>query len=84
MSRLTTFIPCSDYFEVRNDALRAHASQVDPDGRWFAVPTAVQQVGWPTEDYELVSSVVPVQLPEGDLFAGLRDGDSLGTWSYTI
>ena len=23
---------------ARDDALRAHATQVDPDGNWFAVP----------------------------------------------
>ena len=70
--RLTTFVPCADYFAVRNEALRAHASQVDPDGPWFSVPLEIQQAGWPTEDYQLVSSAVPVELPEQDLFAGLR------------
>ena len=28
---------------------------------------------WPTEDYELVHSHVPVELPEDDLFAGVRE-----------
>lgn len=85
-SRLTTFIPCADYFEVRDAALLAHATQIDPDGMWFAVPNAIQKAGWPTEDYQLVRSTVPAQLPESDLFAGLRDGDeaSLGPWSYSI
>lgn len=71
-SRLTTFVPCGEYFEVRDAALLAHTSQVDPDGPWFAVPPAIQRAGWPTEDFQLVSSVVPVELPESDLFAGLR------------
>ncbi len=70
--RLTTFVPCAEYFPVRDAALKAHATQVDPDGPWFAVPLAIQQAGWPTEDYELVSSTVPTALPEDDLFAGLR------------
>jgi len=85
-TRLTTFIPCSDYFEVRNAALLAHATQIDPEGQWFAVPLEIQKAGWPTEDFELVRSTVPVTLPESDLFAGLRDegGASLGTWSYSI
>ncbi|MDR1449704.1 MAG: mycothiol conjugate amidase Mca [Propionibacteriaceae bacterium] len=69
--RLTTFVPCADYFEVRDKALLAHATQVDPDGPWFAVPLDIQKAGWPTEDYELVRSTVPTALPESDLFAGL-------------
>ena len=51
--RLTTFVPCAEYFHVRDDALRAHATQIDPDGFWFAVPLAIQKLGWPTEDYQL-------------------------------
>ncbi len=84
--RLTTFVPCAEYFAVRNDALRAHATQIDPDGWWFAVPLEVQQAGWPTEDFELVRSTVPVTLPESDLFAGLPGdaGASLDSWCYSI
>lgn len=70
--RLTTFVECSRYFPVRDEALRAHATQIDPDGPWFAVPLAVQQAGWPTEDYQLVVSKVPTMIPEDDLFSGLR------------
>jgi mycothiol S-conjugate amidase len=85
-TRLTTFVPCSDFFEVRNAALLAHATQIDPDGQWFAVPLEIQKAGWPTEDFELVRSTVPVTLPESDLFAGLQDADgtSLGSWCYSI
>jgi len=28
---------------------------------------------WPTEDYELARSLVPSEIPEDDLFAGIRD-----------
>ena len=70
--RLTTFIDCAKYFPVRDEALRAHATQIDPDGPWFAVPLAIQQAGWPTEDYQLVVSKVPTMIPEDDLFTGLR------------
>jgi len=72
-SRVTTRIECSDYFDVRDDALRAHATQVDPDGSWFAVPREIQLKTWPTEDYELARSLVDSEVPEGDLFAGVRD-----------
>lgn len=71
--RLTTLVPCADWFAVRDDALRAHATQVDPDGDWFKVPLELQQRVWPTEDYQLARSDVTSALPENDLFAGLRD-----------
>jgi mycothiol S-conjugate amidase len=85
-SRLTTFVPCSEFFAVRNAALLAHATQIDPDGWWFAVPLEIQQAGWPTEDFELVRSMVPVSFPESDLFAGLREPgtDTLGPWCFSI
>ena len=71
--RVTTRVECGAYFEVRDDALRAHATQVDPDGFWFRVPLEIQRKAWPTEDYELVRCVVertvPEDGPEDDLFA---------------
>ncbi|MFZ5852131.1 MAG: mycothiol conjugate amidase Mca [Actinomycetota bacterium] len=71
--RVTTRVPCAEYFAQRDAALLAHASQVDPEGRWFAVPLAVQQAAWPTEDYQLARSLVDTTLPEDDLFAGVRE-----------
>lgn len=71
--RLTTFIHCADWFEVRDAALKAHETQIDPDGAWFSVPMEIQKMGWPTEDYQLVISKVPTMIPEDDLFSGLRD-----------
>lgn len=71
-ARITTRVECAEYFDVRDRALLAHATQVDPDGMWFAVPRDVQRAVWPTEDYELVRSTVQTDLPEDDLFAGLR------------
>ncbi len=68
---VATRIECSDYFEVRDRALLAHATQVDPDGFWFQVPRQLQQRVWPVEEFELALSYVPVDLPEDDLFAGL-------------
>ena len=70
--RITTRVPCADYFPVRDRALLAHATQIDPDGFWFATPLALQQEVWPTEDYELAVSHVESSLPEDDLFAGIE------------
>ena len=71
-ARITTRVPCADYFDVRDRALIAHATQIDPEGAWFAIPVAVQREAWPTEDFELVTSLVESRVPEDDLFAGVR------------
>lgn len=71
--RVTTRVECGDYFEVRDDALRAHATQIDPTSRWFVVPLDIQRKIWPTEDYELVRSLVDTTLPEDDLFSGVAE-----------
>ena len=69
---ITTHVPCGEYFELRDQALLAHATQVDPDGPWFSVPMEIQREVWPTEDFELARSLVDTTLPEDDLFAGIR------------
>ena len=74
-ARITTKVPCSDYFGVRDQALMAHATQIDPDGPWFAIPHEIQAAVWPTEDFELVVSHVESPTPEDDLFAGIPHPD---------
>jgi mycothiol S-conjugate amidase len=78
-ARITTRVPCGDYFEVRDRALIAHATQIDPDGFFFKAPLELQKRVWPTEEFELVSSQVETVLPEDDLFAGIRGRDDLDT-----
>lgn len=70
-NRVTTSVYCADYFHVRDRALLAHATQIDPDGTWFTVPLELQRRVWPTEDYELALDRVGARLPEDDLFAGI-------------
>jgi mycothiol S-conjugate amidase len=70
---VTTRVPCSDFFEVRDRALLAHATQVDPDGPWFTCPRELQAEAWPTEDFELARSVISTSDSEDDLFAGIRE-----------
>ncbi|ROO82799.1 mycothiol S-conjugate amidase [Actinocorallia herbida] len=70
---VTTRVPCGDFFEVRDAALIAHATQIDPNGFWFACPPDLQREAWPTEDYHLARSLVDTELPEDDLFAGIRE-----------
>jgi mycothiol S-conjugate amidase len=71
--RVTTRIECAEYFETRDAALLAHATQIDPNSRWFFVPLEVQREVWPVEEYELVRSLVDTTLPEDDLFAGISE-----------
>ncbi|XVU26455.1 mycothiol conjugate amidase Mca [Actinoplanes sp. CA-054009] len=71
--KITTRVEVGEYFEIRDEALRAHATQVDPDGFWFKIPLELQQKVWPTEDFELARSLVDSPVPESDLFAGVRE-----------
>jgi len=64
-------IRCADTFPRRDAALRAHVSQVDPEGKWFACPPEIEREAYPFEAYELLWSLVATSVPEDDLFAGL-------------
>ncbi|HZZ55970.1 MAG TPA: mycothiol conjugate amidase Mca [Trebonia sp.] len=70
---ITTRIDVADYLEIRDQALLAHATQIDPKSAWFDCPLDVQRAAWPTEDYHLARSLVDTELPEDDLFAGVRE-----------
>src|SRR6266542_3491707 len=81
--RITTRVECADYFEVRDQALLAHATQVDPDGFWFRVPLEIQRKVWPTEDYQLVRSLVDSAVAENDL-GDTRSGSLAGPMGLFI
>ncbi|HEX2240000.1 MAG TPA: mycothiol conjugate amidase Mca [Actinomycetota bacterium] len=68
---ITTRIDVRDFVEVRSKALLAHATQIDPDSFWFAIPDEMHARVYPWEDYTLVESTVSSEVPEDDLFAGL-------------
>jgi mycothiol S-conjugate amidase len=70
---ITTRVDVGDWFERRDQALLAHATQVDPNGWFFSVPLDLQREAWPTEDFELARSLVDSTIPEDDLFAGVRE-----------
>ena len=53
------------------DALRAHRTQVDPDGFWFRVPQDVVLASYPYEDFELMAARVPIEPRESGLFDGI-------------
>ncbi|MBB6037565.1 mycothiol conjugate amidase Mca [Phytomonospora endophytica] len=68
----TARVSCADYFPVRDRALLAHATQIDPNAGFMLHDRDVERAVWPTEDYHLARTHVEVSPPEDDLFAGLR------------
>jgi mycothiol S-conjugate amidase len=72
--RMTTAVDISDYAAVRDMALMAHETQVDPTSKfWFGLPPEVSQAVYPVDEYVLARSLVPTAVPEDDLFAGVPD-----------
>src|SRR5690625_1076218 len=69
---VTTRVRCEEFFHKRDEALLAHATQIDPEGFFFGVPRDIEREVWPVEEFELARSRIEVDLPEDDLFAGLR------------
>ncbi|MGC5628649.1 mycothiol conjugate amidase Mca [Georgenia sp. Z1344] len=68
----TAAVHVAEHFAARDAALRAHATQIDPDGFFFSVPRDLEAQVWPVEEFELVLSRVPVSdAVEDDLFAGV-------------
>ncbi len=71
--RITTSVALDGFEDVRWDALLAHATQVDPlSPFWFGLPKDVAGRVHPFDDYVLARSLVETEVPEDDLFAGLR------------
>jgi mycothiol S-conjugate amidase len=70
--RITSQVDVGAWLHVRDEALRAHATQVDPDEPfWFGLPPDVVAEVYPWDDYILARSEVDTELPEDDLFAGI-------------
>ena len=77
--RITTSIDIAEFYEVREHALKAHATQVDPTSPfWFGLPTEVQRDLHPFEDFILATSAVGMDVPEVDLFAGVPGWQGFG------
>jgi mycothiol S-conjugate amidase len=72
--RITTRVDISAFYEVRSNALLAHATQVDPTSPfWFGLPNDVAAAAYPWDDYVLAHSRVPTDVPEHDLFVGVAE-----------
>jgi mycothiol S-conjugate amidase len=74
--RITTRVDIGGFQWARSEALRAHATQVDPeDAFWFALADSELVEVYPHEDWILARSLVgpiPSDGSERDLFEGVR------------
>ena len=68
----TAKIDVSGFLDARDAALKAHATQIDPNGWFFSVPRAIEQAAWPWEEYQRVFPPPEPSHIETDLFDGLR------------
>jgi mycothiol S-conjugate amidase len=70
---VTTMVDITGYGGIRDAALRAHATQVDPTSpHWFGLPPEVVEEIHPWDEYELSRNLTSAEPPEEDLFAGIR------------
>jgi mycothiol S-conjugate amidase len=77
--RITTQVDITGYYRVRSEALRAHATQIDPGSAfWFGLSDDDAEAAYRWEDFELADSRVPTSVPETDLFAGVRASAPVG------
>jgi mycothiol S-conjugate amidase len=67
----TTHVDVGDFLGHRTQALLAHATQIDPESRWFSIPDELVREVHPYEDFVLAQSLVPTTIPEQSLFEGL-------------
>jgi mycothiol S-conjugate amidase len=69
----TTIVDIAGFELVRQQALLAHASQVDPGSAfWFGLPEDVERSIYAADEYVLAASRVETTIPESDLFAGVE------------
>jgi mycothiol S-conjugate amidase len=69
--RSMTRVNVAGFVEQARNALRAHRTQIDPNGTWFQVPTEIVEEIYPWEDFELLATRVGWAEGEDDLFAGI-------------
>lgn len=75
--RITTKVEIAEWHHVRSEALLAHATQVDPNEKfWFGLPEDVSASAYPFEDFILARSNVGMPADgeyEDDLFVGVSE-----------
>ncbi len=72
--KITSMVSIEGFTHVRSQGLLAHATQIDPESTfWFGLPDEVEHNLHPVDDYRLVMGPDDLELPEDDLFAGIRE-----------
>ena len=74
-------VDITGYGSVSAEALRAHATQVDPTSRhWFGLPPEVAESVYPYEEYEVARDFADADLGavDGDLFGGIAASSGAG------
>jgi mycothiol S-conjugate amidase len=75
VEHFTTTIDVEGLVHVRDDALRAHATQIDPTSPfWFGLPEEVRHRLHPFEHFTLAHSRVGIEDDETDLFSRIDLG----------
>jgi len=67
---VTTRIDARDFLDAKTEALRAHRTQIEVEGPFFALSNHIGQRAFGIEHYRLVRGTPPSGIEE-DLFAGL-------------
>jgi mycothiol S-conjugate amidase len=70
---LTAAVDVAGYVPQVREALRQHRTQFDPDGPWMQLPDDLARIGFGTEYFVLLRSLIAAGEHEADLFAGLRE-----------
>jgi N-acetyl-1-D-myo-inositol-2-amino-2-deoxy-alpha-D-glucopyranoside deacetylase len=69
---VTTKVDVHDYVEQKREAFGAHVSQNDPNSWFTTMASQIYELVFGTEYYQLVRGKPGSELPENDLFAGIR------------
>ncbi len=72
---VTTRVDVAAYTARRRAALMAHKTQVPEDSAWMTVPEAIWSQLDAEETFRRAHSRIRTELPEDDLFAGLRTSE---------
>ncbi len=75
---VTTAVSAPEHLERKFAAMRAHRSQIDPDGVFFRLPPEVATVGWGTEHFTLLKGALGPDRDEDGKETGLFSGVALG------
>src|SRR4051812_39082632 len=69
---ITTCIDARDHLDAKTEAMRAHRTQIEVDGPFFALSNHIGQRAFGLEHYRLVRGTPPAAgVQENDLFAGI-------------